>query len=212
MSSESPTPIEINLHQKSRLLVLRFSDGMNFELPCEYLRVFSTAAEVKASDAPVIGKESVNITKIEPQGQYAIRLIFDDGHDTGIYSWETLYQLGVEHEKNWNSYLKTLETIGYTRQENGQGERKIKLYYFSWLANKMGRESEELILPPSVTTISELLKLLRNRRHQVAQVFDESLLRPTINKQFAEFFTRLEDGDEVALIPNRPTPPATPDL
>lgn len=212
MSSESPTPIEINLHQKSRLLVLRFSDGMNFELPCEYLRVFSTAAEVKASDAPVIGKESVNITKIEPQGQYAIRLIFDDGHDTGIYSWETLYQLGVEHEKNWNSYLKTLETIGYTRQENGQGERKIKLYYFSWLANKTGRESEELILPPSVTTISELLKLLRNRRHQVAQVFDESLLRPTINKQFAEFFTRLEDGDEVALIPNRPTPPATPDL
>ncbi|MEW8105858.1 MAG: MoaD/ThiS family protein [Candidatus Thiodiazotropha endolucinida] len=88
----------------------------------------------------------------------------------------------------------------------------MKLYYFSWLANKTGRESEELILPPSVTTISELLKLLRNRRHQVAQVFDESLLRPTINKQFAEFFTRLEDGDEVALIPNRPTPPATPDL
>ncbi|MBW9266402.1 MAG: gamma-butyrobetaine hydroxylase-like domain-containing protein [Candidatus Thiodiazotropha sp. (ex. Lucinisca nassula)] len=212
MSSESPTPIEINLHQKSRLLVLRFSDGMSFELPCEYLRVFSTAAEVKASDAPVIGKESVNITKIEPQGQYAIRLIFDDGHDTGIYSWETLYQLGVKQEKNWNNYLKTLETIGYTRQENGQGERKIKLYYFSWLANKTGRESEELVLPPSVTTISELLKLLRNRRHQVAQVFDESLLRPTINKQFAEFFSRLEDGDEVALIPNRPTPPATPDL
>ncbi|MES9848542.1 MoaD/ThiS family protein [Candidatus Thiodiazotropha sp. LNASS1] len=102
--------------------------------------------------------------------------------------------------------------MGYTRQENGQGERKIKLYYFSWLANKTGRESEELVLPPSVTTISELLKLLRNRRHQVAQVFDESLLRPTINKQFAEFFSRLEDGDEVALIPNRPTPPATPDL
>ncbi|MBT3043536.1 MAG: DUF971 domain-containing protein [Candidatus Thiodiazotropha sp. (ex Codakia orbicularis)] len=212
MSSESPTPIEINLHQKSRLLVLRFSDGMSFELPCEYLRVFSTAAEVKASDAPVIGKESVNIKKIEPQGQYAIRLIFDDGHDTGIYSWETLYQLGVEQEKNWNSYLQTLETIGYTRREKGQGERKIKLYYFSWLANKTGRESEELVLPPSVTTISELLKLLRNRRHQVAQVFDESLLRPTINKQFAEFFSRLEDGDEVALIPNRPTPPATPDL
>ncbi|MCG7884060.1 MAG: gamma-butyrobetaine hydroxylase-like domain-containing protein [Candidatus Thiodiazotropha endolucinida] len=185
---------------------------MSFELPCEYLRVFSTAAEVKASDAPVIGKESVNIKKIEPQGQYAIRLIFDDGHDTGIYSWETLYQLGVEQEKNWNSYLKTLETIGYTRREKGQGERKIKLYYFSWLANKTGRESEELVLPPSVTTISELLKLLRNRRHQVAQVFDESLLRPTINKQFAEFFSRLEDGDEVALIPNRPTPPATPDL
>jgi DUF971 family protein/molybdopterin converting factor small subunit len=212
MSNEIPTPIEINLHQKSRLLALRFSDGMSFELPCEYLRVFSTAAEVKASDTPVTGKESVNITRIEPQGQYAIRLIFDDGHDTGIYSWETLYKLGVEQEKNWNDYLEKLKAIGYSRQESESGERKIKLYYFSWLANKMGKESEELVLPPSVTTVSELLKLLGNRRHQVAQVFDEALLRPTVNKQFAEFFTRLEDGDEVALVPNRPTPPATPDL
>ncbi|MEW8027143.1 MAG: MoaD/ThiS family protein [Candidatus Thiodiazotropha sp.] len=88
----------------------------------------------------------------------------------------------------------------------------MKLYYFSWLADKMGKQSEELVLPASVTTISELLKLLANRRHQVAQIFDESLLRPTVNKQFAEFFTRLEDGDEIALVPNRPTPPATPDL
>ncbi|MES9971453.1 MAG: gamma-butyrobetaine hydroxylase-like domain-containing protein [Candidatus Thiodiazotropha sp.] len=212
MSTDIPTPIEINLHQKSRLLALRFSDGMKFELPCEYLRVFSTAAEVKASDTPVTGKESVNITKIEPQGQYAIRLIFDDGHDTGIFSWETLYKLGIEHEKNWNSYLEKLKSIGYSRQETEQEERRIKLYYFSWLANKTGKESEELLLPPSVTTLSELLILLRKRRHQIAQVFDESLLRPTINKQFAEFFTRLEDGDEVALVPNRPTPPATPDL
>ena len=106
MSTEIPTPIEINLHQKSRLLALRFSDGMSFELPCEYLRVFSTAAEVKASDSPVTGKESVNITKIEPQGQYAIRLVFDDGHDTGIYSWGTLYDLGKNYEANWQDYLK----------------------------------------------------------------------------------------------------------
>ncbi|PVV13646.1 MAG: hypothetical protein B6D77_04150 [gamma proteobacterium symbiont of Ctena orbiculata] len=212
MSTEIPTPIEINLHQKSRLLALRFSDGMSFELPCEYLRVFSTAAEVKASDSPVTGKESVSVTKIEPQGQYAIRLVFDDGHDTGIFSWETLYKLGIEYEKNWNSYLEKLKAIGYARQETGQEERRIKLYYFSWLANKTGKESEELLLPPSVTTVSELLILLRKRRYQVAQVFDESLLRPTVNKQFAEFFTRLEDGDEVALVPNRPTPPATPDI
>jgi DUF971 family protein/molybdopterin converting factor small subunit len=212
MSNQIPTPIEINLHQKSRLLALRFSDGKSFELPCEYLRVFSTAAEVKASDTPVTGKESVNIIKIEPQGQYAIRLVFDDGHDTGIYSWETLYKLGTEQEKNWNSYLEKLDAIGYTRREITQQERRIKIYYFSWLANKTGKESEELVLPASVTTISELLKLLRNRRFQIAQVFDESLLRPTINKQFAEFFTRIEDGDEIALVPNRPTPPATPDI
>ncbi|MBT2971648.1 MAG: DUF971 domain-containing protein [Candidatus Thiodiazotropha sp. (ex Ctena orbiculata)] len=212
MSNEIPTPIEINLHQKSRFLALRFSDGMRFELPCEYLRVFSTAAEVKASDVPVTGKESVNITKIEPQGQYAVRLVFDDGHDTGIYSWESLYRLGMEQEKNWADYLARLEAIGYKRKEAEEQARRIKLYYFSWLANKTGRESEELVLPPSVTTVSELLNLLRKRRYQIAQVFNESLLRPTVNKQFAEFFTRLEDGDEVALVPNRPTPPATPDI
>jgi DUF971 family protein/molybdopterin converting factor small subunit len=212
MSKEIPTPVEIKLHQKSRLLGLRFSDGMSFELPCEYLRVFSTAAEVKTSDTPVTGKESVNITSIEPQGQYAVRLVFDDGHDTGIYSWETLYKLGVEQQQNWDSYLGRLKSMGYTRQQGEQGERTIKLFYFSWLASKMGKESEELVLPPSVTSISDLLKLLSSRRYQVAQVFDESLLRPTVNKQFAEFFTHLEDGDEVALVPNQSTPPATPDL
>ncbi|MCU7931457.1 MAG: DUF971 domain-containing protein [Candidatus Thiodiazotropha sp. (ex Codakia rugifera)] len=206
----TPTPIEINLHQKSRLLALRFSDGANFELPCEYLRVYSTAAEVKTSEIPITGKESVNIERIEPQGQYAIRLIFDDGHDTGIFSWETLYKLGREKEKNWNSYLEKLQASGYERRDDVDSERRIKLFYFAWLANKTGKESEDIVLPPSVTNISELLKLLRNRRNEIAPIFDESLLRPTINKQFAEYFTRLEDGDEVALVPNRPTPPATP--
>ncbi len=212
MSKESPIPVEINLHQKSRLLSLRFSDGASFELPCEYLRVFSTAAEVKSGKTLVTGKEQVNIERIEPQGQYAIRLIFDDGHDTGIYSWETLYRLGQDQEKNWQNYLDRLETEGYRRQESQSEERQVKLFYFSWLANKTGRETEEIKLPNSVATIADLLKLLRMRRPQLAPVFDETLLRPTINKQFAEFFTRLEDGDEVALVPNRPTPPATPDL
>lgn len=212
MSKDSPVPVEINLHQKSRLLTLRFSDGASFELPCEYLRVFSTAAEVKSSQTPVTGKEKVNIERIEPQGQYAIRLIFDDGHDTGIFSWETLYQLGLDQEKNWRDYLERLDALGYQRAEETDRERRVKLYYFSWLANKTGKESEEIVLPKSVATISDLLKLLRMRRPPLTPVFDESLLRPTINKQFAEFFTRLEDGDEVALVPNRPTPPATPDL
>jgi DUF971 family protein/molybdopterin converting factor small subunit len=212
MSKESPIPVEINLHQKSRLLRLRFSDGASFELPCEYLRVFSTAAEVKSGKTLVTGKETVNIDRIEPQGQYAIRLVFDDGHDTGIYSWETLYKLGQEKEQNWQEYLAKLEKLGYQRQADADQERRIKLFYFSWLANKVGKESEEIILPKSVSTIADLLKLLRMRRPPLEPVFDESLLRPTINKQFAEFFTRLEDGDEIALVPNRPTPPATPGL
>ncbi len=212
MTTETPTPIEINLHRKSRLLALRFSDGANFELPCEYLRVFSTAAEVKASKIPVTGKESVNIEKIEPQGQYAIRLIFDDGHDTGIYSWETLYQLGSKYENNWKKYLEKLEAAGYQRQSEVQKDRVVKLFYFAWLANKIGKEAEEIVLPQSVSTITDLLKLMRMRRPEIAPVFDESLLRPTINKQFAEMFTPLENGDEVALVPNQPTPPATPEL
>jgi DUF971 family protein/molybdopterin converting factor small subunit len=212
MSKASPIPVEINLHQKSRLLALRFSDGASFELPCEYLRVFSTAAEVKSGSTLVTGKEQVNIERIEPQGQYAIRLVFDDGHDTGIYSWETLYRLGEEQEQNWRAYLEKLKVEGYQRQDSQAGERRVKLFYFSWLANKTGRETEEIDLPQSVATIADLLKLLRMRRPGLAPIFDESLLRPTINKQFAEFFTRLEDGDEVALVPNRPTPPATPDI
>ena len=212
MSKQTPVPVEINLHQKSRLLAIRFSDGASFELPCEYLRVFSTAAEVKSGKTLVTGKETVNIERIEPQGQYAIRLVFDDGHDTGIFSWETLYQLGRDREKNWQSYLDKLQAHGYERAETVAQERRVKLFYFSWLANKTGKESEEITLPKSIATISDLLKLLSMRRPPLAPVFDESLLRPTINKQFAEFFTRLEDGDEIALVPNRPTPPATPDL
>jgi DUF971 family protein/molybdopterin converting factor small subunit len=212
MTNESPTPVEINLHSKSRLLALRFTDGASFELPCEYLRVFSTAAEVKASDTPITGKESVNIEKIEPQGQYAIRLVFDDGHDTGIFSWSTLYSLGVEQKSNWQNYLAKLEAMGYQRQNHAQKNRVIKLFYFAWLANKIGKESEELQLPESIATIADLLKLMRMRRPEIAPVFDEALLRPTVNKQFAEMFTRLDDGDEVALVPNQPTPPATPDL
>lgn len=212
MSKQTPVPIDIKLHQKSRLLSLRFSDGTSFALPCEYLRVFSTAAEVKSGQTLVTGKESVNIERIEPQGQYAIRLVFDDGHDTGIYSWETLYQLGRDQQKNWQHYLQRLEAQGYQRQDSPETERRVKLYYFSWMAAKTGRESEEISLPNSVETIADLLKLLKMRRPGLAPVFDESLLRPTLNKQFAEFFSRLENGDEIALVPNRPTPPATPDL
>ncbi|MET0026666.1 MAG: MoaD/ThiS family protein [Candidatus Thiodiazotropha sp.] len=99
--------------------------------------------------------------------------------------------------------------MGYARRDDTQQQRRVKIFYFSWLANKTGKEYEELDLPPSVKSIGELLKLLAMRRPGIAPVFDETLLRPTINKQFAEMFTLLEDGDEVALVPNRPTPPAT---
>lgn len=107
-------PTEINLHAKSRLLSIVFSDGARFQLPCEYLRVFSKAA---GPDTLVTGKEAVNIERIDPQGQYAIRILFDDGHDTGIYSWDLLYDYGVNQDTMWRDYLKRLQEAGASREK-----------------------------------------------------------------------------------------------
>lgn len=202
-------PTEINLHSKSRLLSIVFSDGARFELPCEYLRVFSKAA---GTDSPVTGKEAVNIERIEPQGQYAIRILFDDGHDTGIYSWDTLYELGTHLEANWAHYLHRLELAGYQRQELDAGEKRVRLLYFSWLAKKMRKESEEVTLPANIMDVTSLLNWLGKRRKGAVPLFTQDRLRVTVNRQFAEGFTKLRTGDEVGLVPNSPTPPATPDL
>lgn len=108
-------PIEINLHQKSRLLEISFDSGENYKLSCEYLRTHARSAEVKASDIPIAEKINVNITDIEPQGNYALRLFFDDAYDQGIYLWETLYELGKNQQQYWSDYLATLEQHGLTR-------------------------------------------------------------------------------------------------
>lgn len=113
-------PTDIKLHQKSRLLEISFEDGKTFELSCEYLRVNSPSAEVRGhgpgQEVLQLGKENVNIDKIEPVGSYAVTLYFDDGHSTGIYSWETLYELGENQEKNWADYLKRLDEAGHKRK------------------------------------------------------------------------------------------------
>lgn len=194
------------------MLTIGFDDGAVFELPCEYLRVFSKAAEVRTSDKPVTGKEGVSITSIEPQGQYAIRVMFDDGHDTGIFSWDTLYNLGQNRDRNWADYLKRLEQIGYRRQEPNQGEKRVKLLYFSWLAQKMRKESEQVVLPPAISDVETLLRWLGQRKKGAAALFAPGRLRVTVNKQFSEAFTKLHEGDEIGLVPTSPTPPATPDL
>ena len=120
MSKSSPRPTEINLHQKSRLLELHFDDGAQYKLPCEYLRVYSPSAEVRGhgpgQEVLQVGKENVNITAIEPVGTYAVALHFDDGHNTGIYSWEYLYALGAEQDENWKRYLDRLEAAGHKRK------------------------------------------------------------------------------------------------
>lgn len=115
------TPTELNLHRQSRVLEITFDNGAHFNLPAEYLRVFSPSAEVQGhgpgQEVLQIGKENVNIAHIEPVGHYAVCLHFDDEHNTGIYSWDTLYDLGEHHEVNWKRYLERLEAAGHKRKE-----------------------------------------------------------------------------------------------
>ena len=198
-------PTEIKLHQKSRLLEIAFSDGFRFQYPCEYLRVFSTSAEVKVMDKPVHGKEMVNISQIEPQGTYAIRIHFDDGHDTGIYSWGTLHELGVNYDQHWQEYLNKLEQFGLTRGEGrakGQdGKVTIKLLYFIELAKISGKDEEELVIPDTVTNVETLLAWLRKRGPGWNEPFADDRVQVTVNRQFAEPYTLIEHGDEVAIVP-----------
>ena len=114
-----PTPTEIKLHQKSRVLEVAFDDGRSFRLPYEYLRVFSPSAEVRGhgpgQEVLQVGKREVEIRHVEPVGSYAIQPTFSDGHATGIYSWDYLYQLGVEQDQRWAAYLKQMEAAGAAR-------------------------------------------------------------------------------------------------
>lgn len=118
----NPKPTEINLHQKSRILEIAFDDGQKYEYSCEYLRCFSPSAEVQGhgpgEEVLQTGKEFVNIDKIEQVGNYAVSITFSDGHDTGIYSWETLYKLGKDMDANWKNYLQRLEEAGHQRNDD----------------------------------------------------------------------------------------------
>ena len=118
--AERPFPAEIKLHRQSRVLEITFNDGNRFDLPCELLRVYSPSADVKGHgpETAVLqtGKEQVNITLIEPVGNYAVRLSFDDGHATGLYSWSYLYDLGMHRDRYWMKYLDALREAGYQRR------------------------------------------------------------------------------------------------
>jgi DUF971 family protein len=105
-----PIPTEIRLRRAARLLEVSFADGSRYELPFEYLRVHSPSAEVKGhgpgQEVLVLGKENVGISAVEPVGQYAVKLVFDDGHDTGLYTWKYLAELGREQAQKWAHYLE----------------------------------------------------------------------------------------------------------
>jgi DUF971 family protein len=118
-SAPPATPTEIKLHQASRILEVSFSDGRAFRLPCEFLRVYSPSAEVRGhgpgQEVLQVGKRDVAITAIEPVGAYAVKLVFSDGHDTGLYSWDYLYELGRDQDALWRRYLGRLEEAGASR-------------------------------------------------------------------------------------------------
>jgi DUF971 family protein len=115
------TPTEIRLRKNSRLLTVTYEDGSEFDFSFEYLRVHSPSAEVvghgPGQETLQTGKENVVVTAIDPVGHYAVRLVFDDGHDTGLYSWTYLHELGRNMETNWRRYLDRLAAAGYARQK-----------------------------------------------------------------------------------------------
>lgn len=121
LNPNSPRPTDIKLHQASRKLEITFDDGTSCMLSCEFLRVYSPSAEVRGhgpgQEVLQVGKEDVNIVGIEPVGNYAVKLTFSDGHNTGLYSWDYLYDLALNYEALWVDYLGRLAAAGVQRKE-----------------------------------------------------------------------------------------------
>jgi DUF971 family protein len=119
IENDTPIPSEIRLHQKSRILEFAYENGERFMMDFEYLRVFTPSAEARGhgpgQETLQTGKRGVNIERIEPVGTYAIRPVFSDGHDSGLYSWDLIYNLGKHHDELWQEYLQQLDAQGLSR-------------------------------------------------------------------------------------------------
>lgn len=115
----TPTPTEIKVHQRSRVMEIAYPDGQRFSLPFEFLRVYSPSAEVRGhgpgQEVLQVGKREVGIVAVEPVGSYAIQPQFSDGHNTGIYAWDYLYELGTNQARMWADYLRRIEASGASR-------------------------------------------------------------------------------------------------
>lgn len=116
----TPQPTGITLHQQSRVMEISFADGASYKLPFEFLRVHSPSAEVRGhgpgQEVLQVGKRDVMLTNIEPSGSYAIKLVFNDGHDSGLYTWEYIYNLGAHQEALWQDYLRQIEATAASRE------------------------------------------------------------------------------------------------
>ncbi|MDO8812661.1 MAG: DUF971 domain-containing protein [Gallionella sp.] len=119
-------PTEIKLHQQSRLLEITFDDGACFQLPYEFLRVYSPSAEVRGhgpgQETLQVGKKDVGVLEVLPVGSYAMKIVYDDGHDSGLYPWEYLYELGQHQADLWQDYLKKLDAAGGSREPGSEPE------------------------------------------------------------------------------------------
>ncbi len=214
MSHSIPSPTDIELHQQERRLHIAFDDNRHFDLPCEYLRVYSPSAENRQNlqqKKMLKGKETVNIKDITPVGTYAVKLEFDDGHDTGVYSWESLYTLGVEQENNWQAYLDSLEAQNYQRVVEGEDSSTEKtqqkasvtlnMIYFVGLVKLLGLQEETLYAPPTVKNVHKLFTYLRGRGGIWASALKKEQVQVTVNREFADWDTPLKDGDEIGVVP-----------
>lgn len=205
-----PIPTEIALQKKSNALKITFDDGSSFELPSRYLRVFSPAAEARiARDRgdEIVTPDNVSIEKIDPVGSYAVRLVFSDGHETGVYSWATLYKLGKELGQNWPLLKPETPEVS---DETGQSDvddkdtsqwRTINILYFGTLVDQIERDREEVKIPPSVTTVQALIDWLAERGTYWDTAIRINPVKVTINRQFAEAVAPITEGAEVAFVP-----------
>ena len=120
LQSDSPKPTELTVHNQSRTLEIAFSDGKSFKIPFELMRVYSPSAEVQGhgpgQEVLQTGKREVNLAGLEPVGNYAVKPVFSDGHESGIFSWDYLYYLGNEQNRLWDDYTRRLEAAGADRE------------------------------------------------------------------------------------------------
>lgn len=191
-------PTGIKLHKKSRYLEIIYPDGDTFNLPCEYLRAYSSAAEEKASQpvgSVLRGKKGINISAVNPVGSYALQIVFDDGHEAGIYSWPRLYDMAINLKRDWEDREQSV----YDKDQDDQGKRTITILYFSALAKRLGLESETITLPDEVVTIDDLIPWLMTRRGEWKKALSGTL-KITVNRRFVGMQDKIFDEDEIALV------------
>lgn len=192
-----PVPTGIKLHKKSRYLEIIYPEGDVFKLPCEYLRLFSPTAEEKISRSKVShakARHDVNISAINPVGSYALQIVFDDGRETGIYSWSRLYDMAMNLKKDWEDRSPSLTDV----TKNKEAKRTITIFYLSVLAKRLGLENETITLAEDIATIDDLIPWLMTRRGEWKRAL-AGTLKITMNHRFVRMTDLISDGDEVAL-------------